>query len=450
MFDSRVRVALTGIAGGGKTVFLSSLIAQLSEFDSASFKPRGDVCIHDFRELQIRNKNWKQFKFDTYRECLARGIWPQKTVASAKYLCDYARSDWERSFSFNRLYRQSLEFFDFPGERISDAAIAAYKDYSDWSEHILLHFTDHHEYSQHLENYLTSIQSVSRLNTIEVIKQYRLLLARLIIDYKPLISPSTFLLSADGNVAKPAAAEEIAAHQHCGLREGCEFAPLPRSILEKHPEILSDMQDAYKDYRQNIALPLFDEISQANCLVVLIDIPSLLAGGVDRYNDNRQILLDLFDTIRSDTGIGKLLKQFLSFFTGGLERVAFVATKMDMVDKKDIENGKLRGLLKLMTQRARRALPDIEFDWFTCSACYSTKNSDKPNHLIGKLHLNNPDNQWIEYPVPELPDIWPESWDYHDYPFYSILPDAPRNMQIPPNQTGLERIFDFITGGKER
>ena len=208
------------------------------------------------------------------------------------------------------------------------------------------------------------------------------------------------------------------------------------------------MQQAYKEYRNQIALPLFKEILDADTMIILIDIPSLLAGGVDRYNDNRQILLDLFDTIRPGSLLGKLLRQIRDLFTGGLKRVAFVATKMDMVDPADIENGRLRGLLKLMTQRARRTLPDIEFDWFTCSACYSTRPAEKNHHLIGKLAVNNPQGEWIEYPVPSLPEIWPDSWDYNDYPFYSILPDAPRNMQIPPNHAGLERIFNFITGGR--
>ena len=448
MFDSKIKIALTGIAGGGKTVFLSSLIAQLSEFDSAYFTPINSVKIHNYRDLPIKSNKWKQFKSEKYIECLSRGCWPEKTTASAKHICEYSRSDWEHSFSLNRFFKQSLEFFDFPGERIADAAIAAYKDYATWSEHILQHFNDHHEYKTHLEEYLKALNSRDEHNLNEIIEHYKLLLAHLITDYKPLVTPSTFLLSPDGKVAKAAHAEEIAKTQICGMTKDSEFAPIPAEILSANPDIIDKMSAAYKEYRSKIALPLFSEILSAETLIILIDIPSLLAGGVDRYNDNRQILLDLFESLRSDSLIGKLLKQLISLFKGRLKRVAFVATKMDMVAKTDIENGKLRGLLKLMTQRARRTLPDTDFEWFTCSACYSTRPSEKSHHLIGKLSVNNPGQEWIEYPVPPLPEIWPEDWDYNDYPFYSILPDAPRNMQIPPNHSGLDRIFDFITGGR--
>ncbi len=449
MFDSREKIAVTGIAGGGKTVFLSSLIAQLAEFDSADFNPGSSLKIHNFRELPINSNKWKKFKFDNYRECLSRGLWPEKTVASAKYICEYSRSDWEHSFSLNRFCSQSLEFFDFPGERIADGAIAAYKNYSDWSEHILEHFQEHHEYKVHLKEYIQSISSTDKPELPIILSAYKILMAHLISDYKPLVTPSTFLLDTSGKVARNTTVDEIAATRNCGLDSTSEFAPVPANILEKNPEMLTALRKAYTEYRNKIALPLFKEILSADTLVILIDIPSLLAGGVDRYNDNRQILLDLFESIRPDSVLSRILQQLIGIFTGKLQRVAFVATKMDMVDSTDIENGKLRGLLKLMTQRARRTLPDIQFSWFTCSACYSTRKSDKPHHLIGRLYLNNPAKEWVEYPVPKLPDLWPESWDYNDYPFYSILPNAPRNMQIPPNHSGLDRIFNFITGGGE-
>ncbi len=449
MFDAREKIAVTGIAGGGKTVFLTSLIAQLAEFDSADFNPGSSLKIHNFRELALKSNKWNKFKFDHYREALSRGIWPEKTVASAKYICSYSRSDWENSFSLNRFCSQSLEFFDFPGERIADGAIAAYRNYSEWSEHLLEHFQEHHEYKVHLAEYLQTLASTEQLELPVIISAYKLLLARLISDYKPLVTPSTFLLDTNGKVARKADAGEIAADRNCGLDSTSEFAPVPANLLEQNPALLPVLQQAYNDYRHQIALPLFKEILSADTLVILIDIPSLLAGGVDRYNDNRQILLDLFESLHSDSMLNRILQQLIGIFTGKLKRVAFVATKMDMVDREDIENGKLRGLLKLMTQRARRTLPDIDFSWFTCSACYSTRQSDKPHHLIGRLYLNNPAKEWMEYPVPKLPDLWPESWDYNDYPFYSILPNAPRNMQIPPNHSGLDRIFNFITGGAD-
>ena len=402
--------------------------------------------IKNFRELPIESSRWRKFKFSGYRENLAHGKWPEKSVATAKYLCEYNRSDWKNSFSLNRFCKQRLEILDFPGERIADATIAAFKEYAGWSEHILNHFAEHHEYNQHLEAYLTALERLPVLTVDAVTAEYRLLLARLILSYKPLIVPSTFLLTQNGDTARAGSDAAIAGEQYAGLAFGLEFAPLPVRYLSENNELVDVFTVNYQKYRRELALPLFREISSANVLVILVDIPSLLAGGVDRYNDNRQILFDLFDAVRPDSRLGDLFSQLFGFFFGGLERVAFVATKMDMVRRTDIENGRLHGLLKEMTRRAEHLLPRVEFGWFACSACHSTKESARSDYLIGRLLMGNPGFDWVEYPVPELPSLWPQNWDYNEYPFYSILPNAPRNMQIPPLQNGLEKIFQFIAG----
>ena len=71
-------------------------------------------------------------------------------------------------------------------------------------------------------------------------------------------------------------------------------------MREASPELAKTMARNYKQYRKQLALPLFEELAGSQSLIVLVDIPSLLAGGVGRYNDNRQIVLDLIDAVRSD------------------------------------------------------------------------------------------------------------------------------------------------------
>ena len=88
-------------------------------------------------------------------------------------------------------------------------------------------------------------------------------------------------------------------------------------------------------------MPVFRELSSVKCLVVQIDIVSLLAGGVGRYNDNRQIFLDLFKTFRTDSSLGSRIMRLFKLWSRRLERVAFVAVKADMVRPSDIENKKL-------------------------------------------------------------------------------------------------------------
>ncbi len=431
-------VVVTGIAGGGKTVFLTSLISHLMEFGQGHFHIGKGTDISGFREKRTR-KNWPpNFAHSTYREDLARGRWPEKSTDCSEYICRFKRTDW-------LFHTQSISFFDFPGERIADAGIAAFSSYNDWSEHILAHFARHHDYIQAAGPYLEHMNK-ENISRETLLSQYRKTLAMLILAYKPLVSPSTFLLDRQGIPADPGPVDEIAAKRPAGISEDRQFAPLSEKARGKNPELARQMSLEYTRYRNEVALPVFDKISKAESLVVLVDIPSLLAGGVGRYNDNRQILLDLFEILRPRSEMGALLMRYLQFWRKSLDRVAFVAAKADLVHPMDIENKRMIGLLKMMTSRASEMLPQVKSGWFVCSACNSTYAVPGARRLKGRIARNNPEKEFKEYSVPELPKNWPENWKPGDYPFFRVLPDAPENYLIPPRHMGLDRVFEFISG----
>ncbi|MDA3799400.1 MAG: YcjX family protein [Kiritimatiellae bacterium] len=450
-----MQIGITGLANGGKTVFLTSLLWHLSELGASDFILDGNVGLTDFRERPFREKGVDLFPFEEYRDALVRGgVWPSKTTDCYKYSCVFVREDWTR-IGFRRINRmrklklsthQYFNFFDFGGERIADAAIAGYKEYADWSDHMFRHFRSHADYRQAVGGYLKILEklmSIEHNGYDEVVHSYKLTLSALIHGYKPLISPSTFLLDTSGSVAAPASDEALAESRFSGLDKDCQFAPLPSDFRQKYPAVAHKMSKYYQLYRKEVALPLFKEIGKSKRLVVLVDIPSLLAGGVGRYNDNRQIMLDLFDALRKDSYMHKLLHKLLSFWTGDLKKVAFVATKADLVRGDDVQDGRLEGLLRQMTIRAQRMLPDVEFGWFVCSAVVSTRQG-KDGKLIGRTVLNNPEQKEVEFSVPKLPECWPDDWAAGEYPFVSVLPKVAKNLQIPPGHYGMDRLFDFL------
>jgi uncharacterized protein len=430
------RVVVTGIAGGGKTVFLTSLLSHLAEFGQGGFHIGKGVDITDFRELPLKRKWPPGFAHSSFREDLARGRWPEKSTDCSKYVCEFRRTDW-------KFYTERMSFFDFPGERVADAAIAAFSGYAQWSDHILDHFSMHHSYLTAAGPYLEYIEK----NTIDentLLGLYRETLARLILAYKPLVSPSTFLLDRDGVPASPGDPEQIAASRFSGVSGPRQFAPLGSSAREQNPELTRKMSRLYNEYRKLVAMPVFEEISRAGSLVVLVDIPSLLAGGVGRYNDDRRILLDLFEALRPRSDIGSLLMKYFPFRLKALDRIAFVAAKADMVHPMDIDNKRLMNLLKMMTHRASRMLPGVRSKWFVCSACHSTFPAEDGRRLRGKIIYDNPEGEFREYTVPELPESWPEKWQPGQYSFYKVYPDAPENYLIPPRHLGLDQVFEFI------
>lgn len=459
-----MKIGITGIAGGGKTVFLSSLLWQLIEMESADFFLGRNLRLTDFREIRHRKGTGEPFPFERCRDSLSRqGVWPAKTVDCYRYSCDFRRSD-KKKLSLGRLKelkrlrfsdRQRLELFDFPGERIADAAIASFSRYEDWCDHILEHFQSHSDYREAVEAYFELMERLTLKGERDcdepglaagVTLAYKRALARLIYGYRPLISPSTFLLGRHGDTAKPLAEEALASSRAVGMDEFSQFAPISRKMREAFPELTRNLSGHFQAYRREVALPLFEEIGKSECLIVLVDIPSILAGGVGRYNDNRQIVLDLFDSLRPDSSLGALLLKVFAFWRRRLRKVAFVASKADLVQPEDIENGRLESLLRQMTSRAKRMLPEVEFGWFACSAIRSTRPGKCEGKLIGRLTHRNPLRLEKEFSVPALPEAWPDDWKAGDFRFLSVLPEVPRNLQVPPAHLGLDRLFDFLIG----
>lgn len=464
-----MKIGITGIANGGKTVFLTSLLWHLTELEHSNFSYATKNLIENFKSHKKNNKINDAFPFDVYREKIAKlGQWPAKTKSNYTYLASLNRKDW-KSINFNKLSRlkqlqfskkQELAFFDFPGERIADAAIAAFPEFHDWSDHILKHFSTHIDYNDAIMPYICTIKTLcakdmTHLNKIErkekmisiheeLIYTYKLTLANLIHRFKPLISPSVFLLDVNASVAPMAPENELAQTRFSGLTQESQFIPLPAFARNQFPELAKQMAIHYKNYRKQLAWPLFNKIILSQRLIILIDIPSLLMGGVDRYNDSRQILHDLFEAIEPQSFLGVLFQRLQSFIGLGLEKIAFVGVKSDLVQPQDVTNGRLKNLLQEMTFRAKKILPDVECGFFICSAIHSTREGKSQNHLIGTPINNNCENKEMEFTVSPLPETWPENWEFGDYQFMEVAPHIPRNLMIPPKQFGIDQVFKFI------
>ena len=434
---SKRKIAITGTARSGKTVFLTSLLWQLKEFNNSEFdlhKLRKEVKIRRFRHVSLSSN--EDFPFYKYRNRLAQSReWPVKTTDVHRSRCEFRRSDW------TRFPTQQLDFLDFPGERIADAAIATYDDFGDWSNHMLRYFKDRADYSEVANQFLREVESTD-LSADEATRAYRQTLARFFLDCKPLISPSVFLLDEKGNEATYKPLEDLAAERICGLDERSQFAPLPESVRKANKKLAKEMRRHYRRYRKNLVIPLFREVANSDSLIVLVDIPSLLVGGVERYNDNRQIVLDLADVV-AGTAIGGRLKRM--FRLDSLRRVAFVAAKADLVAPNDLKNGRLRFLLKRMTEQVEDILPvKVDIEWFVCSACHSTRPGNTESMLIGAPKPGYPEPVETEFSVSPLPEKWPDDWGVHDYKFYPVYPNTARLFDKPPDHKNLDQVFEFV------
>lgn len=450
------RIAVVGTFRSGKTVFLTSLINQLEEHSPSDFAFGNKASISKFRIEKPAKELGAEFDYSGYRDSLVhQGKWPRKTRDASHFICSFDRSDWS-------VYRPRIHFFDFPGERAADAAIVAFDDYGQWSDYICKHFQTQTAYRDLAKEYLELVER-TQFNAEEVLHAYKLALARAALACRPLISPSTFLLDCEGSHAPKKSAEELATRRCSGLPadsqsgKNREFAPLPDIARGRKPDIVDRFALGFKDYREQVALPIFAQLRGCHRIIVLFDIPSLLVAGVGAYNDNRETVKLVFDALNAELPLGERISSMISKwwllwlpailfkdYSCCLDRVAFVANKADLVHPDDVKSGRLVALLKQMTERLARDL-DVESEWFACSAAVSAKAAKDQGCLRGTPVYNNPDNTPMVFSVSPLPERWPTSWPPPDFEYQPVRPNVPAAHHLAPEHFGLDKVFDFVS-----
>src|SRR5262249_45219660 len=203
----------------------------------------------------------------------------------------------------------------------------------------------------------------------ELLHTYKLALANLILNFKPLISPSTFLLDVHGQPARPDTPENLAATRFSGLDATSEFCPLPAPLRTPGSGLFENFSTRYGRYVEQVVVPTLMAFKSCTALVVLVDVTMLLAGGVGMYDDNRQIVRDLFDVLSpgEHTLLGPLLRGLTKVFLphqwrpGWITRVAFVAPKMDLVHPADRD--RMLMLMKRMVERYAADRDGLRYDF---------------------------------------------------------------------------------------
>lgn len=445
----RRRIAITGLANTGKTVFLTTLINHLKHHDPSTFhlfKEKNDVTVKQFTEEEVSD-GIGSFDHSVYAQAMRSGHWPSKTVDVSEYTCRFDTDHHWVSYQ--------VEFLDWPGERVAD--VVMYKrDYAGWSDYLLKRWEVAEDpYRRHVKSYLDASQQ-NPLSEQSIIAAFRLALGRLILDYNPLISPSCFLVGRDGNKLRGSSADQLAATGVAGLSPESQFAPLPAEARRRHPDLCENFTRSYEDYRKQIVLGLFDAVQRCNRLIVLVDIPGILASGDGRLNDNYEMIDEMLNGLGASgnaaTGIIKRIWHSVapaSWMWMGVEKIAFVATKADLVAGEQDKNN-LRALLQLMVRDVVNRVPGIDVEYFVASPVNSTQHPPGGSILTGRPMFDEEGNRLPptapeqSYTVSSVPEKWPESWSSGEYHFPAVYPALPKGKFMLPKHIGLDNVFRFI------
>jgi predicted YcjX-like family ATPase len=364
-------------------------------------------------------------------------------------VCKFERSDWTFSDCVLKLY-------DLPGERIADAAMLG-RDFTGWSEHVLALIANDAGYRACCEPFLAEAAKPTA-DEGRLLLAYKLSLANLILNFKPLVTPSTFLLDVKGQPAKPDTPEGLAETRFVGLAPGAEFCPLPAPLRVPGNELFTRFAARYEQYVGQVVRPAVLALRSCTALVVLIDVTMLLAGGVGMYDDNRQILRDLIDVLSPGEHpvFGPIARGFSKVFLphqlrpGWITRLAFAAPKLDLVHP--VDRDRMLLLMRRMVEKYADNRDGLKYQFFNLSSVMSTKvlpteGGDRvlvgvPMRDAGGRKL--PPGPEQRFAVSALPDDWPVDWTPGRFAFPEVYPQMPVRKDYPPEQVNLDRLASFV------
>jgi predicted YcjX-like family ATPase len=456
----RRRVGVIGIQQSGKTAFLTSLIDHLRWHDPKVFRlgENRSWSIRGFQTLGNADGT-PNFSYVKHRNQLQEGRWPIKTCDSSEYRC---RFDCSGGHFGNRLEswtgHTELSLIDLPGERIADLDMAA-ASYSDWSDCLLRRMDEHPAYETEFEHYRAILDQDNPVEAATIIGLYKQAVGRVAFKGLPLVVPSTMLVSAEGRYIPKSI---LQARDHQALADahlsGCgpnaEFAPLSAKYRTLHPGLVKEFERHFRRYCAEMVEPFVRRLYSCDQLVILVDIPTLLAGGAIAFNACRHVLeATLANLSIGRTSTGSVLDRTVRFLTlgrrrlngwvGSIRRVAVVATQADRVHSEDQP-----ALRSLAHDLVEPLLVDagkgrsFAVDYFFCAAVDSSVSREIPKIEV----RSGPGEETMTVAVSRVPATWPRNWKAGDHHFPQFPPAFAPLAGVPSPHIGLNKVAAYILG----
>jgi predicted YcjX-like family ATPase len=459
----RRQVGVLGIQQSGKSAFLTSLIDHLRNHDPKEFSLGASV-----RKWQIRSftplpnpDGTPCFNYPKYRSELHHGQWPAKTSAVSEYQCRFDCSgggvgNWLE----NGVAHNELSLIDIPGERVADLGMAGV-DFARWSDDLLARLESNIEYGRDCVEYFDLLNADQPFDPAVAVTAFKRAMARFIFNRLPIVTPSTMLLTEKGKyipaeIIKSRDPDALAAVHLAGVAPDAEFAPISAEVRTAQPEACRVFSFHYGRYQKEIVQPLAGKLYACDQLVVLLDVATLLAGGVQAYNGCRHILEEALRYFSPGRSIyASLADRWLRGTTLGrarlngafgfpsIRRIAIVATQADRVHRDDRDS--LRHLAReliepILTEACQGRTVQAKYFW--CAAVRSSDSMEYPR--ISARRKGRTESESI--PVSKVPDFWPKDWKSGDFYFPTFEPRPPARAGLPIEQEGLNDIASFILG----
>ncbi len=335
LFEPVIRLGVTGLARSGKTVFITSLVANLLDrgrmpglaaqqegrISAAYLQPQPDDTV-------------PRFDYENHLAALTgpQPHWPDSTRAVSELRLSFKARPAGLLAGLQGPRRVHLDIVDYPGEWLLDLALLD-KSYEAWSTETLTRIGDRVEAADFmaLAKAAQPGEPHDEPQAQELAKAFSAYLnaARDAGFYD--CTPGRFLLPGD------LAGSPV-----------LTFAPLLVQGAAPRRSLHREMARRFEAYKSQVVKPFFrDHFSKIDRQVVLVDALGAIHKGPRAVEDMRRAMADILSAFRP--GRNAWLSQLL--LGKRVERILFAATKADHLHHH--QHGRLTHIIEALTREAR-------------------------------------------------------------------------------------------------
>lgn len=334
-FEPVIRLGVTGLARSGKTVFISSLVANLMDRG----RMPGLVAAAEGRlltaYLQPQPDNTvPRFDYESHLGDLTSRTpsWPDSTRSISELRLSLKVQPGGLLSGFQGPRVIHLDIVDYPGEWLLDLALLD-KSYAEWSEEVTQRIRDRAEAAEFLAK-SDGIDATAPLQET---------------DAKTLAAAfTTYLNTARNNGYYDCTPGRFLLPGDLDGAPVLTFAPLPKPADPPRRSLWREMERRFDAYKREVVKPFFrDHFARIDRQVVLVDALGAINKGPKAVEDMRHAMADILSAFRPGRN------DFLTRLLMGkrVEKILFAATKADHLHH--TQHPRLTAIMEALTRDAR-------------------------------------------------------------------------------------------------
>ncbi|SDI59275.1 YcjX family protein [Aliiruegeria lutimaris] len=335
LFEPVIRIGVTGFARAGKTVFITSLVANLMDrgrmpglisaadgsIVSAWLQPQPDDTV-------------PRFAFERHLAALTGPAphWPQPTSAVSELRLSLKVQPRGFMGSFSGPRTIHLDIIDYPGEWLLDLQLLE-RSFDDWSAEIL----ERAAIRPSAADFLATLEKVD--GDAEVTEPAAQALATAYTGYLRAARAAGFSDCTPGRFLMPGEMEGSPA---------LTFAPMPpQETRAPRGSLRREMERRYESYKAKVVKPFFrDHFARIDRQIVLVDLLGAIHAGPQAVEDLGRSMNDILGAFRP--GRNAWLTRLLG--AKRVERILFAATKADHIHH--TQHGQVTAIMEAMLRQA--------------------------------------------------------------------------------------------------